>query len=144
MCLKEDITHMHGFPRRHLPIVWFLLCGIVTVTILGLFLAHFATRATGPTVQVWLTTSDGSNELTSQPSLTFGSNSGDSSTINVNEYQEYQQMDGFGAAVTDSSAWLIYTQLSHRPRDTLMQHRFSPRLALRLRLARLPTLAAHF
>jgi len=140
---KEDITYMHIFPRQ-LRILQFLLCGMVIVTILGLFLSHFATRAVGPTVQVWLTTSDGSNELTSQPSLTFGSNSGNSSTINVNEYQEYQQMDGFGAAVTDSSAWLIYTQLSQRARDTLMQNLFSPSLGIGLDFVRVPMGASDF
>ncbi len=134
---------MHGFPR-HLRTFRFLLCGMVIVTTLGLFLAYFAARATGPTVQVWLTTSDGSNELTPQPSLTFGSNSGNSSTINVNEYQQYQQMDGFGAAVTDSSAWLIYTQLSQSARDTLMQHLFSPSLGIGLDFVRVPVGASDF
>src|SRR5260370_8931835 len=110
---------MHIFPR-HLRIPQFFLCGMVIVIILGLFLSHFATRAVGPTVQVWLTTSDGSNELTARPSLTFGSNSGNSSTINVNEYKEYQQMDGFGAAVPHSPASLIHTQLSQRARPALM------------------------
>src|SRR5215469_10165756 len=77
------------------------------------------TRAAGPTVQAWLTTSDGSNQLTPQANLTFGSNTGNPSTITVNEYQELQQMTGFGAAVTDSSAWLMYDNLSTSQRNTL-------------------------
>lgn len=34
-------------------------------------------------------------------------------TIQVNENITYQTMEGFGAALTDTSAWLFATQLSN-------------------------------
>ena len=96
------------------------------------------TRAAGPTVQAWLTTSNGSSQLAQQANLTFGTNTGNSSTINVNEYQDLQQMNGFGAAVTDSSAWLIYDNMSASQRTTLMQNLFSPSQGIGMSFVRIP------
>lgn len=101
-------------------------------------------RAAGPVVQVWLTTSDGSNQLTQQANVTFGANTGNASTINVNEYQKLQQMDGFGAAVTDSSAWLIHDNLSTSQQATLMQNLFSPTQGIGLSFVRIPMGASDF
>jgi O-glycosyl hydrolase len=98
--------------HRLLLIFGLLLCSIVIVCLVESCLVP--PRASGTTVDAWLTTSDGSNHLTRQGNLNFASDSqtADSSTIDVNEYQQFQQMDGFGAAVTDSSAWLISTKMS--------------------------------
>src|SRR5260221_1112903 len=102
------------------------------------------TRAAGPTVQVWLTTSDGSNRLTPQANLTFGSNTGNSWTMTVNESQELQQMDGFGAAITDSSAWLIYNKMSTSQRNALMQQLFDPNQGIGISFVRIPMGASDF
>src|SRR5581483_3472143 len=125
---------------------FFLLCCLTLVSLLAgsLFLGSPATRAAGPTVQVWLTTSDGHNQLTPQPNLTFGSNTGNSTTINVNEYQELQQMDGFGAAVTDSSAWLMFNKMSSSQRATLMQNLFDPSQGIGMSFVRIPMGASDF
>jgi glucosylceramidase len=124
----------------------FLLFLLLCCLLLGTFFIFQGTsaRAAGPTVQVWLTTSDGSNQLTQQANLTFGSNTGNPSTINVNEYQELQQMAGFGAAVTDSSAWLIYDNMSASQRSTLMQNLFSPTQGIGLSFVRIPMGASDF
>jgi len=123
----------------------FLLFPLLCCLLLGSFLVFQATtKPAGPTVQVWLTTSNGSNQLTPQANLTFGSNTGNSSTITVNEYQELQQMDGFGAAVTDSSAWLIYNKMSTSQRATLMQNLFSPTQGIGISFVRIPMGASDF
>ena len=124
----------------------FLLFLPLCCLLLGTFFIFLgtSTRAAGPTVQVWLTTSDGNNQLTPQANMTFGSNTGNPSTINVNEYQELQQMDGFGAAVTDSSAWLIYDNMSASQRSTLMQNLFSPTQGIGLSFVRIPMGASDF
>ncbi len=44
--------------------------------------------------------------------------------INVNAAIRYQTVQGFGAAMTDSSAWLIERGLSQTARDTLMSELF--------------------
>src|SRR5216684_477983 len=123
----------------------FLLFPLLCCLLLGSFLVFQATtKPAGPTVQVWLTTSDGSNQLTPQANLTFGSNTGNSSTITVNEYQELQQMDGFGAAVTDSSAWLIYNKMSTSQRNALMQQLFDPNQGIGISFVRIPMGASDF
>ena len=63
---------------------------------------------TQATVRVWLTTPDQTNVLTRQPDIAWTRNGKTSrSTILVDEQQSYQQMVGFGASFTDSSAWLV-------------------------------------
>ncbi|HEY0756800.1 MAG TPA: malectin domain-containing carbohydrate-binding protein [Ktedonobacteraceae bacterium] len=126
--------------RRFL--LFFSLCSLLAGSIF-VFQANTA-QAAGPTVQAWLTTSNGSSQLAPQANLTFGSPTGNSSTLNVNEYQELQQMDGFGAAVTDSSAWLIYNNLSASQRTTLMQNLFSPTQGIGLSFVRIPMGASDF
>ncbi|HZO74040.1 MAG TPA: malectin domain-containing carbohydrate-binding protein [Ktedonobacteraceae bacterium] len=130
---------MNTYARRSL--VFLLLCGLL---LSSFFVFQTTTRAAGPTVQVWLTTSDGSNHLTPQANLTFGSNTGNASTINVNEFQELQQMDGFGAAVTDSSAWLIVNKMSASQRNTLMQQLFDPNQGIGMSFVRIPMGASDF
>src|SRR5260370_2418059 len=123
----------------------FFLFSLLCVLLLGSLLFFHATiKPAGTTVQVWLTTSNGSNQLTPQAHLTFGSNTGNSSAITVNEYQELQQMDGFGAAITDSSAWLIYNKMRTSQRATLMQNLFSPTHCIRLSFVRIPIGASDF
>src|SRR5260370_11432071 len=129
---------------RFLPISQLLLCSIVTTFLIGLFLSPPLAIAAGPTVNVWLTTNDGSNQLTPQANLTFGSNTGNPSTITVNEYQELQQMDGFGAAVTDSSAWVIVNWMGSSQRNRLMQNLFDPNQGIGLSFVRIPMGASDF
>ncbi|TMD25796.1 MAG: glycosyl hydrolase, partial [Chloroflexi bacterium] len=63
---------------------------------------------TQATVRVWLTTPDQTNLLTRQPDIAWTRNGKASGlTILVDEQQSYQQMVGFGASFTDSSAWLV-------------------------------------
>ena len=87
--------------------------------------APYRTLAAGETVGVWMTTADQSKLLAQQPSLTFGPDSGSASyTVDVNEGVTYQTIDGFGAAFTDSSAWLVASRMSAAQRGALMQRLF--------------------
>ena len=79
------------------------------------------TYATNDPVSVWVTKADQSKLLLPQANVNFSVDSGTSDhTINVNENITYQQMDGFGASLTDSSSFLIHNKLSTAARDTLM------------------------
>jgi glucosylceramidase len=128
--------------RRFPPFL--ALCALILSSCF-IFLHPTAIRAaTGPTVQAWLTTSDGSSQLTPQPNITFGANTGNASTITVNESQTLQQMVGFGAAVTDSSAWLIYNKMSTSQRATLMQNLFDPNQGIGIDFVRIPMGASDF
>src|SRR5882757_3727541 len=95
---------------------------IVLAIMLALFVSFLAApaRAAGETVSVWMTTADQSQLLQPQANLTFAADSGSNpTTVDVNMGITYQQIDGFGASLTDSSASLICNKLTAAQRDTL-------------------------
>ena len=63
--------------------------------------------------------------LQSQPTVSFGSGGGGTAVITVDDSITYQQMDGVGASLTDSSAWLLWNKLDVSQEATLMQNLFS-------------------
>ncbi|MDD4162929.1 MAG: glycoside hydrolase [Methanothrix sp.] len=69
--------------------------------------------AASPEVGVWLTTgvdSDTDNKLDPKETLSFEENhklKSDVINITVDDSTSYQEIEGFGAALTDSSAWLL-------------------------------------
>jgi glucosylceramidase len=131
--------------RTHAPRL--LLCILITASIVGMLSLRTAVHAATPSVQVWLTTSDGVNHLTRQSDVQFSS-VGSSPTIAVDDTQHQQQMDGFGAAITDSSAWLIYNHMSASQRTTLMTNLFgtnaSNPTSIGLSFVRIPMGASDF
>ena len=64
------------------------------------------------TVQVWTTTSSSSDtlalQLAREPDVRFGPQTSQQPRIAVDPRTRYQTIQGFGAAMTDSSAYLIY------------------------------------
>jgi len=63
--------------------------------------------AAGTTVNVYLTTHDQSNLLAAQTAVNFSTGAAASNQIQVDEAQQYQTMEGFGAAFTDSACYLL-------------------------------------
>ena len=66
----------------------------------------------GPTVSVVLTTNDEANLMAAQPNINFATGStadAGTNTVVVDPTQTYQSIEGFGAAFTDSAAWLLET-----------------------------------
>lgn len=77
-------------------------------------------------VSSWLTTGDRSRLLQPQANLSFGANTGSASTtITVNEGTTYQTMDGFGATMTGSSAFLLNQRMSASQRESLLNDLFT-------------------
>lgn len=64
-------------------------------------------------------------------------------TINVNEGVKYQQMDGFGASLTDASSWLLFYHLSVSKRLEILRQIFG-RDGIRVSLLRQPIGATDF
>ena len=96
-------------------------------------------------IRVWLTTPDQTNLLTRQPDITWNRNGKTSGlTITVDEQQSYQQMVGFGASFTDSSAWLVQKKLRAKERTDLMKKLFHPRAGIGLSFLRQPLGASDF
>ncbi len=102
--------------------------------------------AAGETVGVWVTTGDRSQLLAPQPSLVFAPDTPSRRylTIDVDETITYQQMQGFGGSLTDSSAWLIANRLRSGQSDALMSSLFDPAAGIGLSLLRQPIGASDF
>src|ERR1019366_7770271 len=100
---------------------------------------------TGPNAQVVLTTGDQAMLLQPGPTVAFGAGGSQSSpVITVNEATQYQMMDGFGASLTDSSAWVIWNDLDSSQQAALMQQLFSPTAGIGLNFLRQPMGATDF
>jgi len=77
-------------------------------------------------VQVWLTTGDRSRLLSPEASVAFADDAGfGATTVEVNAGVRYQTMDGFGASVTGSSAYLIDRKLSAEQKESLLNDLFT-------------------
>src|SRR5437899_6263898 len=101
--------------------------------------------STGRSVQIVETTGDHSMLLQMQPDVSFtagGSSSG--LVITVDDATRFQQMDGFGGSLTDSSAWLIWNKLNPSQQETLMQNLFSPSAGIGISFLRQPMGASDF
>ena len=102
------------------------------------------TGQAGPSVTVYQTNADQSLLLAQQPSLSFGSSGTGTMTITVNPSVQYQEIDGFGASLTDSSSYLIYNKLNAAQQTTLLQSLFSRGNGIGLSFLRQPMGATDF
>ena len=117
----------------------------ITAIVLMMLSSLFFQRPIGATVRVWLTTADGTNKLTLQPGTHFSSDSSSLiTTIDIDEQQRLQQIDGFGAAMTDTSAWLLAMKMDKEQRDRLMQALFDPINGLGISFVRIPMGSSDF
>jgi glucosylceramidase len=74
-------------------------------------------------VQAWVTTPDRSKLLAREADAVFGAAAPQGAVIDVDPATRFQQMAGFGAAITDASGWLIQ-RLDPRRRDALLRELF--------------------
>jgi len=92
-----------------------------------LLLAHVSLVSTAcvHVVSPYVTTGDRAQLLAAQPIVRFGkADRLRLPTIDVDEQTTYQEIVGFGAALTDASAWLIQHRLTDARRDSLMKELF--------------------
>jgi len=103
-------------------------------------------QGSGPAAQVWLTTGTASKLLSRETDAHFDTGTPPASltTIVVDEATTYQEIVGFGAAITDASAWLIQNRLSAAQRDALLQELFGPSPGIGLSFTRLTMGASDF
>jgi glucosylceramidase len=103
------------------------LKGIRLHAVLLPLLAGFALNAAAaptPPVQAWITTGDQSKLLARGKDAAFGAARRTKLVIDVDPATRYQEMAGFGAAITDASAYLIQNRLDAPRREALMQELF--------------------
>jgi glucosylceramidase len=75
-------------------------------------------------VQAWITTGDQRLLLAQGKGAAFGTVKPQGAVIEVDPGTRYQEMAGFGAAITDASAWLIQNRLDAPRRASLMRELF--------------------
>lgn len=121
-----------SYPK--LSILLFLMAGCVVGS-----LAAPPPPSGGSPAEVWLTNPALQKWLSQGGNVSFQTRqSTNPLTIKVDQNIKYQQIEGFGAAMTDSSAWLIRNKLTAANRDALMNKLFSPTAGIGLNLIRMP------
>jgi len=103
-----------------------------------LLLSLGLTKLGAQTVAVYQTTPDLKQALQQEHSLSFSAVPAQGNVILVDDSQRFQTMDGFGAAMTDSSAWLLENQLAPKLRDEVLRRLFDPRAGIGISFVRVP------
>ena len=125
----------------------------LTTTLLALAVAASASLAgnqlrtyAANSVQVWLTTADGANQLTQQSSITLGPVARGTLNVSVDDSRSYQTEVGFGAAFTDSSTYLMANLKASNPSqyNTMMNQLFTTSGGIGLAFWRIPMTASDF
>lgn len=113
---------------------------LVSAVLLAIALSNHALG-----VNVWVTTGDKSQLLRQQTDVVFEPGTGSGGTlITVSPTTTFQTISGFGAALTDSSAWLMENRMSAAQRDKLLRQLFSPEAGIGVNYLRLPMGASDF
>ena len=95
-------------------------------------------------IEVYESSEDLHETLQEKPALTFAAARAPYLTITVDDSVKYQQIDGFGASLTDSSAWLISQKLTAPQRHELLQMLFDHKKGIGLSMLRQPMGASDF
>jgi glucosylceramidase len=95
------------------------------------------------TARVWVTTPDGADKLSDLGTVAFSGTPASAPTIVVDPTLAYQAMQGFGGAITDSSAAVLY-RLSPAARAATMRSLFDPATGDGLDYLRQPIGASDF
>lgn len=95
-------------------------------------------------VEVWLTMPDQTALLAQQASLPLQPGAPPADAIAVDAAQRFQRMVGFGASITDASAWLIQKRMNPAQRQALLEELFGPAPGLNFAFTRLTVGASDF
>ncbi|MBQ5946732.1 glycoside hydrolase family 30 beta sandwich domain-containing protein [Massilia sp. ST3] len=113
----------------------------VLATLLGGWLSHAAAEGA---VQAWVTTGDQSKLLARDADARLGKVSAAGTVIEIDPSRRYQEIQGFGASITDASAWLIQQRMNPAQREALLRELFGRDPGLGLSLTRLTIGASDF
>jgi glucosylceramidase len=91
--------------------------------------------------RVWMTTGDKQNLLSEQTGASMGAPAEGVPTITIDPSQRFQRIDGFGASITDSSAYLLARS---KDRDAIMRDLFDTEDGIGLSYLRQPMGASDF
>ncbi len=100
-----------------------------------------ATAAGGQSVSVYQTTPDLLEALSERATLHFTAKAGTAATapiVTVDDAQLFQEIDGFGASLTDAAAWLFAKKLTPAQTDAAFKSLFSRKDGIALTFLRQP------
>ena len=129
---------MLGGARLRLRELW---RGLV---VCGLLLVAGPRAGAAAVVQAWFTTADQAKLMAREADAAFGVATPRPVRIDVHPVRRYQDMVGFGAAITDASAWLIETRLNATQRAALLEEIFGRNDGLGLSFTRIAIGASDF
>jgi glucosylceramidase len=98
----------------------------------------------GMVVRSWVTLTDQSKLLSREADTHFESTQALSLSIEIDASKRYQEMVGFGANITDASAWLIQHRMSEQQRTALLEELFGKAPGLGFSFTRLTIGASDF
>lgn len=137
---------------------WMAIASITLISLLALAALyvprreHFAVQTevtltplpVTDTVRLWLSTADRRLRLAQQPDIAMSAHESVPADVVIDIHKTYQSIVGFGAALTDSSAWLLQNKMSEQQRGALLQELFGPPPNLDLNMMRLTIGASDF
>ncbi len=82
--------------------------------------------------------------LRDKPSLEFSASQPAGLIVRLDASRTYQQIDGFGASVTESSAWLLFQKLTAAQRTALLKQLFDANQGIGLAILRQPMGSSDF
>ncbi len=132
---------------RHSSTLAAATSGFVCLTLLLSPSVHSQQKAaskSGPQIQVVESSDDAREVLLEKPPLQFTAAQEPYLTIRVDDSIKYQQMDGFGASLTEASAWLLTHKLTDAQRADVLNLLFSPSQGIGLSILRQPMGASDF
>jgi glucosylceramidase len=101
-------------------------------------------KSSGTQIEVVESIENQSAALVSKPPVQFGNARSSALTIRVDESVQYQTIDGFGASLTDSSAWLLDRKMAKEQRKELLETLFGTKKGIGLSVLRQPMGASDF
>lgn len=114
---------MNSLLLARLPL---LAVGLALVPATAFRPAQLARVQVNETVSVWLTTGDQSKLLAQQADVSFAASSASASTtITIDDATTYQTIDGFGASMTGSAAYVLNQKMSASQRDAVLNDLFT-------------------
>lgn len=121
-----------------------MLRGAVLAALLGASISPSMAAERSGAVQAWLTTGDQSRLMARGPDARFGSAKPAPTVIDIDPATRFQEMQGFGASITDASAYLIQQRMNPAQREGLLRDLFGRNPGLGMSFTRLTIGASDF
>src|SRR5260370_4253671 len=125
---------------------WIGTMAAVAVAIGSSMFGNLSQAFASTTLQVWLTTADGTRQLSQQSGITLGPVARGTLNVTVDDSRSFQTNVGLGAAFTDSSTYLMENLKANAPSQysSMMNMFFSTSSGIELTFWRIPMTASDF